>query len=267
MTLSSVVTAGTKSKAVPVLLICFVGFVWAAMEAIVQLVSRKYTLYQVIWVRYAAHVLFLLFVFGPRYGAKLVQTRQPGLQWVRALMMFVMPVSFILAVNTMPAKNIMSIFWLSPLVILLLANFLLGERAGKWSWLAAFVGFTAVLLLFGPNRTVSISGIVLAVLMNVSFGLYFVWTRKLRSERTVTNLFYTAVGVLIPLSLGLPFFWRPMTWTSSLLMILVGLLGFLLLWALDKALEMTTATVLAPFTFTQPLWAIALAFLIRFVTV
>ena len=266
MALPAAVTAGAKNKAVPVLLICFVGLVWAAMEAVIQFIPREYTLYQVIWVRYVTHILFLLLVFGPRYGTKLARTRQSGRQWVRALMMFVMPVSFIVAVNTMPAKNILAIFWLSPLVILILARFLSGERANKWSWIIAFVGFTAVLLLLRPNQNLTIRGIVLAVLMNVSFSLYFVWTRKLRGEQTVTNLFYTAVGVLIPLSLGLPFFWRPLTWTSGLLMVIVGLLGFLLLWVLDKALEMTTVSTLAPFVFAQPLWTIVLAFLIGFLT-
>ncbi len=41
-------------------------------------------------------------------------------------------------------------------------------------------------------------------------------------------------------------------------MIGIGLLGFVVLWMLDKALEITDASILAPFLSTQMIWILAI---------
>ncbi len=46
-------------------------------------------------------------------------------------------------------------------------------------------------------------------------------------------------------------------------MIIIGLLGFVVLWMLDKALEDTGASVLAPFLSTQLIWITVISFLVR----
>src|SRR5215204_7170620 len=102
------------SARIGILLICLVGLIWALMEIVIQYIPGGYSLYQVIWVRYVAHLLFMLVVFAPRHGKKLISTHRVGLQIVRAVMMLIMPVSFILAVEYMPVGTILTIFWLAP---------------------------------------------------------------------------------------------------------------------------------------------------------
>jgi len=246
-----------------IVLICLVSFIWALMETIIQYIPGEYSLYQVVWVRYATHLLFMLVVFGPRHGRKLVSTRRPGLQILRATMMLIMPVSFIIAVEYMRAGNILTIFWLSPLLIVALSMLLLKERVSWHYWLIAFVGLVCVVILTNPNRSITAIGILLSVAMGLSFSLYLVMTRMLREESTITNLFYTALGVLVLLSFRLPTFWKPLTLQSGLMMALVGLLGFALLWVLDKALDMTSSAAVAPFLYSQVLWIVVLKLITR----
>lgn len=245
-----------------IFLICLVSFIWAFMEIVIQHIPSGYSLYQVVWVRYATHLLFMLLVFAPRYGIKLVSTHRVGLQLLRAVMMLIMPVSFIIAVEYMPAGNILTLFWLSPLMMIILAIMLLKEQASWQYWVISFVGLACIAILMHPNTSVTAMGIILSLAMGLSFSLYLVMTRMLREESTVTNLFYTAIGVLVPLSLGLPAFWKPLTLQSGLMMALVGLLGFLLLWVLDKALEMTYVSTLAPFLYLEMFWIVALKLII-----
>ncbi len=87
-------------------------------------------------------------------------------------------------------------------------------------------------------------------------------TRSMHAENTLTSLFYTAGGVFFLLSFGLPFFWQPLTLMSGLLMASIGLLGFAALYALDKSLELASASVVAPIAYTQPIWVVGLSYLL-----
>ncbi len=263
--MSTITSRITKLDSFPigVLLICLVSFVWALMEFIIQYIPGGYSLYQVVWVRYATHLLFMLLVFAPRYGVKLISTRRIGLQLLRAVMMLIMPVSFIVAVNYLSVGNILTIFWLSPLMIIVLSMLLLREKVSWIYYLVSVIGLIGITVLTRPNRSLDVTGVILALAMGVSFSLYLVMTRMLRDESTITNLFYTAIGVLIPLSTRLSAFWKPLTLQSGSMMVLVGLLGFVLLWLLDKALEMTSAAVTAPFLYSEMLWLVVFKLITR----
>jgi drug/metabolite transporter (DMT)-like permease len=246
-----------------IFMICLVSFIWALMEIVTQMAAVDTSLYQVVWVRYAAHLAFMLLVFAPRHGLRILSTRRLGLQIVRALMMLVMPVSFIIAAPYMNVGNILTIFWLSPLMIIALSMLLLKERVAWYIWAIALVGFACIAAITHPNLALNPLGVMLALAMGLSFSLYLVMTRMLREESTVTNLFYTAAGVLLPLSLRLPAIWKPLTLQGGLLMALVGLLGFALLWVLDKTFEIVEPAVVAPFLYSQMFWMIVLKLIAR----
>jgi drug/metabolite transporter (DMT)-like permease len=177
--------------------------------------------------------------------------------------MLIMPVSFIIAVNYMPIGNILSIFWLAPGMILVLSMLLLKEHARWTIWLLTLVGLGCVLVLTRPDAFFNAIGVALSVAMGLSFSLYVVMTRMLRNESTPTNMFYTAIGVLVPLSFRLPAFWKPLTLQGGVLMALVGLLGFALLWVLDKALDSTSTAAAAPFLYSEMFFIVVLRLITR----
>ena len=245
-----------------VVLICLASFIWAFMEIIVQQIPGRYSIYQIVWVRYGIHLLFMLVVFGRAQGKALLSTTRLGLQVLRAFMMLIMPISFIIATNYMSVSNIVSIFWLVPLMIVGFSRMLLGEKASWISWVIAIAGWVVVLALMSPDRNLSGAGVLLALAAAVSFSLYVVMTKMLQEESILTNLFYTALGVFVPLSLGVASFWQPLTLRAVFMMSGLGLLGFLLLWTLDKALDVASPSALAPFLFIQTFFMIVLDSLI-----
>src|SRR5262245_59785431 len=130
-----------------IFLICVLGFLWAFTEILAQYAAVQYSLYQVIWVRYATHLLFMIVVFGPRLGTKLVATRRVGLQFLRAIMMLITPASFIIAANYMWVGNVLSIFWLMPFMVIALSVLFLKEGAPWPVWLLTFFGLACILVL------------------------------------------------------------------------------------------------------------------------
>ncbi|MHB1132628.1 MAG: DMT family transporter [Chloroflexota bacterium] len=236
------------------LLMCVAMFFWAVVETVGSRLPDPYSPYEVVWVRYGTHLLLMLLVCAPRHGLSLVRTRRPRMHLGRGLLMLGMPVCFISAVGWMSAGEVMAVFWLSPVFVMALSAFLLGERLSRRLCLATAVAFAGVLAMQRPTWAVLSWGAVLALGMAFCFSLYLVMTRVLRAENPLASLFYTAICVFLPLSVGLGGFWQTPTPRVALMMASIGLFGFLCLFALDRALHAAPASSLAPFVYTEPIW-------------
>ena len=237
-------------------LMALMALLWNVVEDLPMLLSPGFSLYQVVWMRYAAHLLMLLLFLAVRGQLALVRTGRPALQVGRGLLMLAMPFFFITAFDSAPRAGFMAVFWVAPFMVLALAALLQGD-IGRWpTWLATGAALAAVWLTLRPDHSgISASYALMALGMAFSFSLYVVLTRTLRSEPTATNLFYTAVAVLAPLSLLMPVLWQTPSRADYLVMLVVGLAGLGLLWALDRACALVPVSVLAPYLLLPPVIA------------
>jgi S-adenosylmethionine uptake transporter len=241
--------AGVPSIALAMLL-------WPVVEALAGFLSRGYSPFEVVWVRYGRHLLLMLLLWTPGGPARLVRTGRPGLHALRGLTMLGMPAFFVLGAMRMPLDTVMSVFWTAPLVAMLLATRWIGERVSARQWAATAVACAGAVLVVGPSALLQRS-VVLPLAMATCFALYQVLTRAMRDETTAARLFSTAFSVWLPLGLAAPWFWTTPTPRDLALMMAIGVLGFLFLLALDHALDAAPVTRLAPFALAQPIWGVA----------
>jgi drug/metabolite transporter (DMT)-like permease len=234
---------------------------WAALESAGRLISGRVSPFQLVWVRYAAHLAWMVVLLRPRRFWQTARTRKPALQIGRGLLMLGMPSLFVAGLAFQPAGAVWAVFWIAPWLVIWIAAFLLKARGGPLTWLAAAAGLVGAWMIYRPPAAIDAS-LLLPLGMAACFSLYFVLTRLLRDEGTMTNLFYTAVAVLAPLSLALPLFWRPLSLRNGLVMTAIGLLGWLSLYALDKALEHNDPLSLAPLLFQVPVWQVLLELIV-----
>lgn len=231
-----------------------VGFVvlWAAIEALGAEYLQHYSPYQVVWTRYAVHLALMFLVWGRHDPARLWRTRRYGFQMARSMLMLGMPVSWIVAVQLgVQSDTIMDVFWLSPLLILALSWLLLHERTHIPLWVATSVALCGSYLLHEPGHLEPFRVLVFPIAMAFCFSLYVVMTRSLRNEPTHVNLFYTAFGVFLALTPTMPVLWHNPSMGDALVMVSVGLLGWLGLWMLDRAASAAPVSVSAPFAYLQ----------------
>lgn len=225
---------------------------WAIIEVMAGSVLRRYSPYQVVWTRYAVHLLLMLAIWGLREPRSLWRTSRPAYQLARSLLMFGMPASWVVAMGQgVPAGTIMTIFWFSPLAILALARWLLREPVPAWLWAATAVACAGAFLTHEPVAPGSAGDLLLPASMALCFSLYVVMTRTLRTENVLANLFYTALGVFLVLSPAMAWLWVWPTAIDALVMVAVGALGFVALWLLDRAAAAAPVSVSAPFNFVQ----------------
>lgn len=235
------------------------ALLWAVVESIgVLLVDDQHPL-QVVWVRYATHLSLLLAVFAPRRGVTVVRAAHPRLQVARGLLMLLMPLCFLAAVRLTTPADVLSVFWITPLLTMALATWLLRERVGVWRWPLVVGGWAGTLLLMHPDAGALGLGALPALGMALCISLYLVLTRLLRDESTLTNLVFTAACVLVPLSLVLPAFWSGPTARTIVLMAAIGLFGLGALYAFDRAVELAPVSMVVPMLYTQPVWLAVIA--------
>lgn len=214
---------------------------WALVEGVVGAqLQNPYSLLQIVWWRYAAHLALMLLVWGWREPSRLWRTRRPVFHLSRSLCMLVMPLSFAMAVSIGEgAHTVWALFWLAPLMILALAAGWLREEVPPVAWGAVVCGLLAAYLMLDPKWPRSAAMVFWPLLMAASFALYVAMTRSLREEPVLTNLFYTALGVFVLLSFAMPALWRMPTWHDAVVLTAIGVVGFAALWALDRACEAT----------------------------
>lgn len=220
------------------LMIAF-AFVWAFAEIVLGMAMRhRYNLMQVVWMRYGVHLLLMLAIWGWRRPSRLWRTSRPAYQLGRSVLMLVMPASFALSLHAgVPPAQVWAIFWVAPLMVLGLAHWLLGERAPTWAWGMVGLGAAGVALVLSPPLPASPAAVVFPLLMALSFALYVVMTRSLRTELVQANLFYTALGVFVLLTPYVAGVWATPTWHDLAVMAGIGVFGLVGLAALDRAAE------------------------------
>jgi drug/metabolite transporter (DMT)-like permease len=241
------------------LLMASFAALWAAIEALGAVVLHRYSPYQVVWVRYAVHLAVMLAVWGWRQPRSLLGTRRPVFQLARSMLMLGMPASWIIGMQSgMAPSTLMCLFWLNPLLILLLAWLFLHERISAPLWLATAGAACGAVILHPPGGLEAVALLALPLAMALCFSLYVIMTRSLRTESTMTNLFYTALGVFLALTPAMPGLWVMPQPLDALVMGAIGVLGLAALYLLDRMAAAGPVSVSAPFAYLQIVAAAAI---------
>jgi len=231
---------------------------FASMDTTVKYLAQSYNIPLIVAIRYIVNTLFIVAVFAPSQGKQIIKTQRTGLVLVRALCLTVMSLLVGLALKVMPVAEMIAISFLTPLTVALVARPLLGETIGFLGWLATITGLAGVMFIAQPGNGLDTHGVLLmlsAILFNT---LYQLLSRVLApTETTVALLFYTSLVGAIIFGLTLPWAWygmKPSAW-QLFLFISTGITGGIGHYLFTAAYRYAPATVIAPITYFQLLWA------------
>ncbi|HTI28980.1 MAG TPA: DMT family transporter [Methylomirabilota bacterium] len=242
---------------------CLTMLIWPVVELVAKFLLRPYSPFQIVWMRYGTHLLLMVVLWAPGGAGRLVRTRRPGLHIVRGLMMLGMPAFFVFSRIGLSLDASLSLFWIAPLLAMMLGVLLLGERVRAWQWLVVTIAYLGVLVALGPFAVTRSWAGIFSLLMAGCFAAYLVLTRYMRDESAASRLFYTALVVWASLCPFVPSFWRTPSVADLAIMVSIGILGFFFLLGLDKALDAAPAAWVAPFTLVTPIWTVAIDVALR----
>ena len=217
---------------------------------------------EITWIRFTCFAVLLLPALA-RTGGNGIRSRRPLLQIVRGLCLASSSVLFVLAVTYLPIADATATSFVSPLFTTALAIPFLGERVGVRRWGAVVIGLIGVVIVVRPGTSAFHPAAVLPILSALSWALAMVITRKMSHVDSVVTMLAYAAGVgFIALTVVLPFIWTPPTYGEVGLGIFIGLASTGGQWLVVQAYRRASASVLAPFSYSQLLWSGTLGFFV-----
>lgn len=247
-----------------ILLMLGAGLCFAALDATSKHLSQTFPVPMLVWARYTVHLVLMVIFLAPSMRSRLVATQRPFALTVRALLLVGTTGFSMAAFKIMPLAESTAFLFVTPLIVVILASWLLKEAVSLGRWIAIITGFGGALLIARPGGALSTQGIILMSLAAGCYAIYQVQTRQLSpTESTVTMLFYTALVGTASMSLAAPLFWggpMPDAW-QALSIASLGVFGGTGHLFMTRAFRHAPASTLSPFLYAQLVWAMLLGWL------
>ncbi|WP_323763941.1 DMT family transporter [Marinovum sp.] len=174
------------------------------------------------------------------------------------------------ALGLLPLPEVTAIGFAAPLMTVILAALLLGEKVRLFRLTAVAIGLIGVTIILWPRLSfdgtadrLATLGAILALISAGLRALAQVHIRRLvQSEDTAAVVFYfmlTATGFSL---LTLPFGWTVPSPTETAMLVAAGVIGGVGQILVTSAYRFAPASVLAPFDYSQMLFAVAAGYLL-----
>lgn len=225
---------------------------------------REHALVLVVWARYAGQMAIVTPWAWKRLGGGFWRSKHAKLQLVRSALLLAATLSFFAALRFLPIAEASAITFLAPVFVVLLSPWVLGEHLRRSRLAAALAGFAGILILLRPGSSILHPSVLLLFLTAVCNALYLMLTRKLPNDSRHTTLFYSALIGTLVLTPFVPAAIDPSAGSARdiLLFALLGAFAGVGHAFLTRAATMAPASLLAPFTYLQILWATAAGYLV-----
>ena len=181
-----------------------------------------------------------------------VTTASFGTQTVRNLVHFTGQNLWFYAITMIPLAQVFALEFTSPLWVIVLSPFLLGERLTRVRVLAALIGFSGILIVARPSPDTLNIGILSAAGSAVFFALTVMLTKRLTRTQSIANILFWLTSMQLILGLVVTSLDGDITLPTLQTMpwlVLVGMAGLLAHFCITNALAIAPASVVIPFDF------------------
>jgi drug/metabolite transporter (DMT)-like permease len=218
---------------------------------------------EVAWLRYIIFCALVLPAAFASGGRDALATNRIGLQVLRGLGMVLSALFFVMGLRFLPVADATAINFISPIFITALSIPFLGEKVGLYRWGAAFTGLVGVLIIVRPGSGSFGIASLLPIASSLTWAFAAIATRLMsRTDRAGTTLAYSSITGFLLLTAFVPYVWKTPNLGELGLGLVVGLLSTVGHWLVVMGYKRAAASVLAPFSYTQLIWAMALGYLI-----
>ncbi|HZW14720.1 MAG TPA: DMT family transporter [Brevundimonas sp.] len=242
----------------PILMVVGAVGLFAAADVFAKQLSADYPALQVAWVRYAllAAVAALL---AQRIGSRSLRPSKPRLQLLRGLTLLGSGVLFILGLGGLGVAEATAVSFVTPALVTALSIPLLGEVVHLRRWTALLIGLAGVMVVLRPGGEAFQPAAVFPLGSAACGALMVILTRRIGSDDpTETTLLWSAGIGFLALSTTAVVWFEPMDVRALAIAAAMGGLYAVGQYLLVQAYRQGEASMLAPFSYAQILFATAL---------
>jgi len=258
----SAIPAADRLKAIG--LMCLAVALFSALDTSAKylVTHAKLPLVQIVWSRFLGQFLLMLSLLSALPLSALLRTHKPKLELFRSLLMVTTTACNFLALGYLRLDQTVSVAFLAPLIVALLAGPFLGEWVGWRRLVAIFAGFLGVLIVVHPGIGGLHPAFAVAFAGMLAYAFFMLLTRFLAAhDAPLVMLFYSILlgtFALAPFALW-QWVW-PATIGQWLLLLGLGAFGGMGHYLFIHAYRLAPASSVAPFLYVQLLTMVAFGF-------
>lgn len=232
----------------------------ATMAACVKHLGRDVPSGETIFVRGIISVIVLGLIAHRAGGLHLLKTRNWRSHALRSLSGTISMFSLFTALTLIPLAEATAITFAAPMFLTVLAMLFLGERIHRYRWTALIMGFGGVLVMIGPQLSLSGGGslgvaVALGAAVFMALAMMFLRSISGSGEHAITITFYFSLTAMACAALTALWGWPMPSGRQWLFIVLAGVLGVLGQLLLTLSYRYAEASTIAPLDYTNLLMA------------
>lgn len=233
---------------IPTMLAIFVSFLGALDGIIVRILSSDIHPFLIVFYRSIFGLIIIIPIFLKERDVFISSYRY--LHLFRAFLKILALTSFFLAFKSVSLSDVVSISFITPLLIILGSIMFLKETPTKKHIIFSFIGFIGILIILKPGFSSIPDALYWALIGAILSACIQLILKKMSNKDkpntlTVWNLLCTVPLAFIPAL----FFWTTLSLEMFILLTIQGLIGVLNMLFITKAMSMVDISYLAPYDF------------------
>ncbi|MES2957180.1 MAG: DMT family transporter [Pseudomonadota bacterium] len=258
------------SHAIPLLIVALAAAAFVSMDSVIKLLAARYDTLQLSFFRFAGGCAFAVPLWLWR-RTPLPSRGTWRLHALRSLCLLLSLVGYFHALTQLPLALAVTISYLAPIFVAVLAVPVLNERPSSAIWLALAAGLAGVGVSVWPELASGMAAVSSARLIGMAsvaaaalaFAGVLLLARRMANRDSIwTILLVQSVLPLLLLAGPAALTWKPVPATDLALILLAGGLGTLGLLCITWAFTRLEASRLAPMEYTSFVWAALLGYLL-----
>jgi len=221
---------------------------------------------QILFARSVVPALGIVVYLALAGNLRQARTERIGAHAARAGMGALALFCWFVALRLLPLPDVQALLYLTPMVIVLMAWLILGERSGPYRIGALFVGVAGMVVIMFPKVTMEFSestamfGALLCLGHSIFMALAIIQVRQLtQTEFPITIVLYFSLFSTVFALATLPFGWVMPTWHEFWLLLAIGVVGGLGQLLFTLSYRFAPVSIVAPFEYVSLIYAIIIS--------
>lgn len=234
--------------------------VFAVMDALMKILAARYPPLQIACLRGASSLPFVFAAYAATGRLALLRPVRWWLHVLRALLAILMLTAWVWALARSSMADAYAVYMSAPLLVVLFASVLLGERMSRHVWIAIFAGLAGVVVMLKPTASgvASLPGLA-ALASTLAYALVVVMVRTMAATETTASMVFwfllmLAIGAGVLAAPG----WVAIETVDWKWIIGVGLAGWAGQYLITEAFRLAPASTVAPYEYMALVWAAAI---------
>lgn len=234
--------------------------VFAVMDAFMKHLTVRYPPLQVACLRGASSLPLVFLAYLATGRLRLLRPVRWQYHLLRAVLAVLMLWGFLWALARGSMTDTYAVYMSAPLLVVLCAALLLGEKVNRHIWGAIFAGLAGVFVMLRPSVSgfASLAGVA-ALGSALAYAFVVVLVRLMSAtETTASMVFWFLLMVAIGAGALAAPAWAPIVAADWKWIIAVGLTGWAGQHLITEAFRLAPASVVAPYEYLALVWGVAI---------